>query len=87
MTKYTFSESGIRFYLEDVFWSAWRMCGSECKARSTTNAISWYINTGRAPTPFIREMLKHRPSTIARRCLVGGSDDEIIARVKKLVGM
>lgn len=86
MEKYPFSESGIRFYLEDVFWSAWKLCGSECKARSCTNAITWYINTGRAPTAFIRAMMRRRPSTIARRCLIGGSDQEIIDRIKKLVG-
>ena len=87
MAKYTFSESGIRFYLEDIFLSAWKLCGSECKARSATNAISWYVNTGRAPTAFVRAMLNHRPSTIAKRCLIGGSDQEIIDRIKKLVGV
>ena len=87
MEKYPFSESGIRIFLEDVFRSAWKLCGSESKARSATNAISWYINTGRAPTAFIRAMMRRRPSTIAKRCLIGGSDQEIINRVKKLVGV
>ena len=83
--KYPFSENGIRFFLEDIFQSAWKLCGSECKARSATGAISWYINTGRAPTAFIRAMMRRRPSTIAKRCLAGGSDQEIIDRIKKLV--
>ena len=87
MEKYPFSENGIRFFLSDVFQSAWKLCGSEYKAQSATSAISWYVNTGRAPTDFVRSMLKHRPSTIAKRCLAGGSDQEIIDRVKKLVSV
>ena len=86
MEKYPFSENGIRFFLADVFRSAWKISGSEAAARST-DAVAWYVSTGRASGEFVRAMLKRRPSTIAKRCLVGGSDDEIIARVKKLVGV
>lgn len=84
--KYPFSENGIRFFLQEIFTSAWKISGSEAAARST-DAIVWYVSTGRASGEFVRAMLKRRPSTIARRCLLGGSDDEIIARVKKLIGV
>lgn len=86
MEKYPFSENGIRFFLADVFQSAWKISGSEAAARST-NAIAWYVSTGRASAEFVRAMLKHRPSTIAKRCLIGGSDQEIIDRVKKFIGV
>ena len=84
--KYPFSENGIRFFLQEVFISAWKISGSEAAARST-DAIAWYVSTGRASGEFVRAMLKHRPSTIAKRCLAGGSDQEIIDRIKKLVGV
>lgn len=84
MEKYPFSENGIRFFLADIFRSAWKISGNEAAARST-DAVAWYVNTGRASSEFVRAMLKHRPSTIARRCLIGGSDQEIIDRIKNLL--
>jgi len=45
--------------------------------------LSWYINTGRASTEFIRQLAKAKPFMIGRMLHKGGSDDEIIKRVKE----
>lgn len=45
--------------------------------------LSWYINTGRASTAFIRQLSEAKPYVIGRMLHKGGSDDEIIKRVKE----
>ena len=44
--------------------------------------LKWYINTGRASVPFLINLLEAKPFVIARALHQGGSDDEIIRRVK-----
>ena len=44
-----------------------------------------YIFSGRASADFCHRVLRIRPFMIARRIREGGSDDEIIDRIKKLV--
>lgn len=82
MKKYTYSSTGIENYLSDLFLSAWKLTGNENIARSNVYPIAWYIATDRASAEFVKSMLKHRPSTIAKRCS-GGSVDETISRIKK----
>ena len=48
--------------------------------------LVWYIETGRASTPFLEKLLSAKAFMIARRLHAGGSDMEIIARVKACVG-
>ena len=86
MKKYILSSNGIGNYLADLYMAAWKISGNENIARSNTQSIIRYVTTGRASTDFVKAMLQHRPSTIAKRCLIGGSDQEIIDRIKKLVG-
>ena len=44
--------------------------------------LRWYIHTGRAPVSFLTTMLMAKPYVIARVLHMGGSDEEIIGRVK-----
>ena len=44
-----------------------------------------YIFSARASTEFMRALLSTKPFMIARRICAGGSDDEIMERIKKLV--
>lgn len=83
--KYNLSYTGINAYLEDLHLAAWKLAGDERKASASTQAISWYIMTGRASTEFIQQMFQRRPSTIAKACLAGGSDEDILQRVKAKV--
>lgn len=48
--------------------------------------LIWYIETGRASTPFLEKLLSAKAFMVARRLHAGGSDNEIIARVKACVG-
>ena len=48
--------------------------------------LVWYINTGRASTPFLEKLINAKAYMIARRLHATGSDMEIIARVKACVG-
>ena len=44
--------------------------------------LTWYIGTGRASVQFLRWFIEAKPFVIARILMKGGSDDEIIARLK-----
>ena len=44
--------------------------------------LKWYINTGRAPTIFLTNLTKAKPFVIARLLHKGGTDEEVIRRVK-----
>lgn len=48
--------------------------------------LIWYINTGRASTPFLKMLISAKPFMIARKLHAGGSDVEIIERIKKYIG-
>ena len=48
--------------------------------------LVWYIETGRASTPFLEKLLSAKAFMVARRLHAGGSDMEIIARVKACIG-
>ena len=81
-TKYTVSSSGIDAYIWDMRKAAWHLADDMLTGNKAIEAVVWYIRTGRASSDFLRAMFQHRPSTIAKRCLAGGSDMEIIERVK-----
>ena len=49
--------------------------------------LQWYISTGRASADFISRCLNAKPFMVARKLHQGGSDDEVISRVKSYIGM
>lgn len=81
-TKYTVSSSDIDAYLWDMRKAAWHLADDMLTGDKAIEAVVWYIRTGRASSDFLRAMFQHRPSTIAKRCLAGGSDDDIILGIK-----
>ena len=91
--SYTLSPEGIDSYLFSVRMSAYRMLSKQPESpKSVYDAsvqavrpLAWYINTGRAPTQLIKTLLRIRPDVIARLLLKGGSDEEMIDRVKAKV--
>ena len=48
--------------------------------------LIWYINTGRASVPFLEKLIGAKPFMVARKLHMGGSDVEIINRVKAYIG-
>ena len=55
-------------------------------AQRDMSTLYWYINTGRACVEFLNLLVKAKPFMVARRLHNGGSDEEIIKRVKYLIG-
>lgn len=51
--------------------------------RITVAPLSDYIFSGRATCDFCRALINTKPYLIARRLLQGGSDQEIMKRIKK----
>lgn len=86
MSKYTFDCYGIDLYTDAVNDSAWRMLNrQDLPWRFGTEPVyplRWYIASGRASSPFIRKLLSIRPDVIARILISGGSDQEIVSRIK-----
>lgn len=48
--------------------------------------LHWYVGTGRASLDFLRKLLTAKPFMVARKLHMGGSDDEILQRIKKYIG-
>ena len=49
--------------------------------------LNWYIDTGRASVPFLRALINSKPFMIARRLHAGGSDEEVLDRIKTYIGI
>lgn len=47
--------------------------------------LTWYITTGRASVAFLRALNSTKPFLVARRLHQGGSYDEAVLRIKKLL--
>lgn len=89
MKKYPLSCYGIDQYLYAVNDSAWRMLNRSATpwmyGTQPVYPLNWYISSGRAPTPFIRQLLTVRPDVIARILLKGGSDQDVVQRIKNRI--
>lgn len=48
--------------------------------------LRWYVQTGRASVDFIKALAHKSPCMVARRLHKGGSDAEVIQRVKDYIG-
>lgn len=48
--------------------------------------LRWYIDTGRASTDFLRRLYKAKPFMVGRKLHSGGSDRDVIDRVRKYIG-
>ena len=89
MKKYPFDCYGIDQYLYAVNDSAWRILNRSdtpwMYGTQPVYPLNWYISSGRAPTPFIRQLLTIRPDVIARILLKGGSDQDVVQRIKNRI--
>lgn len=90
MKKYPFDCYGIDQYIYAVNDSAWRILNKQDKpwifGTEPVYPLNWYISSGRAPTPFIKQLLTVRPDVIARILVNGGSDLDIVDRIKSRIG-
>ena len=56
------------------------------QAERDLDPLAWYVRTGRASTEFIKRLASAKPFMVARRLQEGGSYEDAIRRVKKLIG-
>lgn len=84
-TKYAFSNNGINDFLHDYYCQAWKIAGNEHIARGVCGALIQYISTGRSSIDFEKSMLKTDPGDLAKVSLIGGSDEQILRRIKQYV--
>ena len=75
--------------IDDYIWNVKKCLMKKYGTMAADRDISpllWYINTGRAPITFLKTLIDTKPFMIARRLHAGGSDAEIIDRIKKYIG-
>lgn len=76
--------------IETMLWHIQRELMDRYGVDASNREISplkWYINTGRASTEFLHKLYAYgKPFMVARRLHQGGTDEEIIKRIQKLIG-
>ena len=75
--------------IDNCLWKIQRILMEKYGCTAADREIAplvWYIETGRASTPFLEKLIAKKPYIVARRLHATGSDMEIIARVKACVG-
>ena len=74
---------------ENILWRIERVLRAKYgidQADRDIDPLAWYIKTGRASMEFIKLLSDAKPFMVARRLHEGGSYEETIQRVKKLIG-
>ena len=71
--------------LLDIYLCLMKKYGVDCADRDIY-PVSWYINTGRATLTFIRLLKNAKTFMICNRLHKGGSVDETLQRIFKLIG-
>lgn len=56
------------------------------RAAQIMGPLHWWVRTGRASTDFLHGLIVAKPFIISRRLMSGGSDEEIISKIKKAIG-
>lgn len=56
------------------------------RAAQLMGPLHWWVHTGRASTDFLHGLIVAKPFVISRRLIAGGSDEEIIKQIKKVIG-
>ncbi len=79
------SSTGIETCLDQIMRELYRL-GSARDAERDIMPLTWYINTGRASSDFLRRLLAAKPFMVARRLHKGGTYEETINRVCHLIG-
>ena len=75
--------------IDNCLWKIQRVLMTKYGCTAADREIApliWYINTGRASVPFLEKLIGAKPFMVARKLHMGGSDAEIIDRVKAYIG-
>ena len=75
--------------IDDCVWKIQKILMEKYGCTAADREIAplvWYINTGRASVPFLEKLIGAKSFMVARKLHMGGSDSEIIQRVKTYIG-
>jgi len=75
--------------IERYIWALQRHMTSRWGLDAATRELSpllYYINSGRASVSFLKKLLNAKPYMVARKLHMGGSDKEVMERVKSYIG-
>ena len=75
--------------IDNCIWKIQRVLMTKYGCTAADREIApliWYINTGRASVPFLEKLRGAKPFMVARKLHMGGSDSEIIQRIKTYIG-
>lgn len=81
----TVNATTIDIFLWEVEYRIMSLCGATVAEREIA-PLKWYINTGRASLSFLKKLIVAKPFMVARKLHAGGSDEEIIRRIRKYIG-
>ena len=81
---YSINADGLDRYLWDVRVETIRVLGTD-RGCNVMYPLTYYISTGRASVEFLHKLISKSPVVIARILMAGGSDDQIISRIKKSI--
>lgn len=77
-----------RTLIESYMWDVERYTREKLGVNESDRVVSplwWYIDTGRASADFLGRLVRVKPYVIGRLLMKGGSDAEVIDRVKARV--
>lgn len=77
-----------RTLIESYMWDVERYTREKLGVTESDRVVSplwWYIDTGRASADFLGRLVQAKPYVIGRLLMKGGSDAEVIERVKARV--
>ena len=92
MKNLTYSEASICWnnidrYIWEVTLAMQKHCACGIStAESLAYPLKWYVYTGRASCDFLRLLVKTNPHMIARALADNGTSDELMEKVKELIG-
>lgn len=81
---YSINSDGIDRYLWDVRVETIKSLGVD-RGNNAVHPLAYYISTGRASVEFLHKLIAVSPVTIARILLDGGSDVQIMSRIKRRI--
>lgn len=79
--NYSINSDGIDRYIWDVRIETMKVLGTD-RGANAVHPLAYYIGTGRASVEFLHKLIAVSPVTIARILMKGGSDVQIMSRIK-----
>lgn len=81
------SYTAINKKMHEIRMELWKKTGSSVRGDSLMYPLVYYVNTGRASAEFLKRLINAKTFMIVRKLQSGGSDQEIMKRIKKYLDM